>query len=156
MTICRRPGSREGKGVNKETGPWWAYHPGAGSGRSGRCSIAARSAARPMPSCWNSSRSGDAAEMAFEALVARHGPDVLRACRRILPDPNDADDAFQATFLVLAPGHQADRSAGRIRSAPGCTGPLSGWPQGEGCRRASATARAAGGRPARGGFRLPE
>ncbi len=45
---------------------------------------------------------GDAAEMAFEALVARHGPDVLRACRRILPDPNDADDAFQATFLVLA------------------------------------------------------
>jgi RNA polymerase sigma factor (sigma-70 family) len=45
---------------------------------------------------------GDAAEMAFEALVARHGPDVLRACRRVLPDPNDADDAFQATFLVLA------------------------------------------------------
>jgi RNA polymerase sigma factor (sigma-70 family) len=45
---------------------------------------------------------GDGAEMAFEALVARHGPDVLRACRRILPDPNDADDAFQATFLVLA------------------------------------------------------
>ena len=45
---------------------------------------------------------GDAAEMAFETLVARHGPDVLRACRRILSDPNDADDAFQATFLVLA------------------------------------------------------
>jgi cobalt-zinc-cadmium efflux system outer membrane protein len=46
--------------------------------------------------------SGDAAETAFEALVVRHGPKVLRACRRILPDPNDAEDAFQATFLVLA------------------------------------------------------
>jgi hypothetical protein len=38
---------------------------------------------------------------AFEAIVARHGPMVLGVCRRLLSDPNDVDDAFQATFLVL-------------------------------------------------------
>jgi RNA polymerase sigma factor (sigma-70 family) len=37
----------------------------------------------------------------FEALVARHGPMVLSVCRGILRDPNDAEDAFQATFLIL-------------------------------------------------------
>lgn len=41
-------------------------------------------------------------EAAFEALVRRLGPKVLAACRGILPDPHDADDAFQATFIVLA------------------------------------------------------
>jgi RNA polymerase sigma factor (sigma-70 family) len=44
---------------------------------------------------------GDAAELAFTALVERHGPMVLRVCRGSLKDPNDAQDAFQATFLVL-------------------------------------------------------
>ena len=48
-------------------------------------------------------------EVAFEALVSRLGPMVLGICRRMLADPHDVDDAFQATFLVLV------RRAGSIR-----------------------------------------
>jgi RND family efflux transporter MFP subunit len=40
-------------------------------------------------------------EAAFEELLARHGPMVLAVCRQLLRDPHDAEDAFQATFLVL-------------------------------------------------------
>ncbi len=47
------------------------------------------------------SRRDEAAELAFEALVHRHGPMVFRVCRAILRDSHDAHDAFQATFLIL-------------------------------------------------------
>ena len=47
---------------------------------------------------------GESAEAAFEALVDRHGPMVRSVCRSVLRDAHEADDAFQATFLVLARG----------------------------------------------------
>ncbi len=47
-------------------------------------------------------RGGDEAEMAFGALVERHGAMVLRTCLAVLRDEHDARDAFQATFLILA------------------------------------------------------
>ena len=50
----------------------------------------------------------DLAEIAFAALVHRHGPMVLRVCRQVLGDPHAAEDAFQVTFLILA------RKAGSI------------------------------------------
>ena len=54
---------------------------------------------------------------AFEALVARYGPMVAGTCRAILHDHHDVEDAFQATFLVLA------RKAASIRAGV-CLG---GW-----------------------------
>jgi membrane fusion protein (multidrug efflux system) len=45
---------------------------------------------------------GEPRELAFAALVERHGPYVLRVCRAVLRDENAAEDAFQATFLALA------------------------------------------------------
>jgi RNA polymerase sigma factor (sigma-70 family) len=47
-------------------------------------------------------RGGDEAEDAFAALVHRHGPVVLGVCGRMLPGSHDAEDAFQATFVILA------------------------------------------------------
>jgi RNA polymerase sigma factor (sigma-70 family) len=45
---------------------------------------------------------GEHEETAFAALLRRHGPMVLHVCRRILHQVHDAEDAFQATFLLLA------------------------------------------------------
>jgi RNA polymerase sigma factor (sigma-70 family) len=47
-------------------------------------------------------RSDEAAEFAFAAIVERHGPMVLRVCKQVLRHPQDAEDAFQVTFMVLA------------------------------------------------------
>jgi RNA polymerase sigma factor (sigma-70 family) len=55
-------------------------------------------------------------EPAFAALVARHGPMVLGVCRKLLADPLDVEDAFQATFLVLV--RRAGSLKDRDRLAP--------------------------------------
>ncbi len=58
-------------------------------------------------------------EQSFQNLVDRHGPVVLRICRNILGDMHTAEDAFQATFLLLS------RKAKTI--APRHPGALAGW-----------------------------
>jgi RNA polymerase sigma factor (sigma-70 family) len=75
---------------------------------------------------------------AFELLMWRHGPMVLNTCRRLLPGREDAEDAFQATFLVLL------RKAGSIRRREA----LAAWLHRVACRIAG-RARTAGARRCR-------
>ena len=78
-------------------------------------------------------------EAAFEALVRRHGPMVLAVCRRLLHNPDDAEDAFQATFLVLV------RKAASIRPSE----MVGNWLYGVAYRTALEAKRAIGKRRAK-------
>src|SRR4051794_9881264 len=55
-------------------------------------------------------------EAAFAALLQRHGPMVLGVCRSVLRHPQDAEDAAQATFLVLAKKAASIRQQGSLAS----------------------------------------
>ncbi len=77
--------------------------------------------------------------VAFETLVRRHGALVLGVCRRVTRNPHDAEDAFQATFLVLA------QKAGALRNAA----LLGNWLYGVAFRIAYRARRATGRRRAR-------
>ncbi len=80
----------------------------------------------------------ESSELAFQSLVERHGPMVLRVCRAVLRDPHDAEDAFQTTFLVLA------RRADSIRARDSVASWLHGVAYRTGCcARASAARRRA-------------
>jgi RNA polymerase sigma factor (sigma-70 family) len=72
-------------------------------------------------------------ETAFEALLHRHGPLVFGVCRKFLYNPHDAEDAFQATFLILA------RKAGSV-APQSLLGP---WLYGVACRVAARARKAA-------------
>jgi RNA polymerase sigma factor (sigma-70 family) len=83
-------------------------------------------------------------EAAFTALVRRHGRLVYQVCRRALGQTQDAEDAFQATFLLLA------RKAGSIRKGSS----LASWLHGT-ALRVSRNARRAGRRRAAAEARKP-
>ncbi|HEY7424440.1 MAG TPA: sigma-70 family RNA polymerase sigma factor [Gemmataceae bacterium] len=60
-------------------------------------------------------------QAAFTELMRRHGPMVLRTCRRVLGHGPDAEDAFQAAFVLLA------RKAGQLRRGAAGRQSLGGW-----------------------------
>ena len=63
-----------------------------------------------------SSEQDESAELAFSVLLARHGSMVLKVCRGVLGDDHQAEDAFQATFLILASRARSIRRQASVAS----------------------------------------
>src|SRR5262249_17684685 len=106
-----------------------------GRGTAGMAMSAANMTDRQLLERFASRRDEDA----FAHLVHRHGPMVLGVCRQILRQEQDAEDAFQATFLVLS------RKAGAIHSPEA----LPNWLYGVANRLATRMKAAASQRQAR-------
>src|SRR5262245_60715992 len=87
--VAARGGIRMATGVLTGAIPWLRYLPAAARAASSDGELLDRFISRRDP-------------LAFEVLVRRHAAMVFAVCRRILRHTEDAEDAFQATFLVLA------------------------------------------------------
>ena len=98
---------------------------------SGPCSPTGGPPTGPTPTC--SRRLSPPRRTAFAALVRRHGPLVLATARRATGNPADADDVFQATFLLLA------RNAAAVRNPAA----VAGWLHGVAGRMARTARRSA-------------
>src|SRR5262245_12953330 len=116
VTVCPPPGCNLGRGLGAEARGMAGRQPPLGVQHIHKLAGAARVedlGDGPLLDRFLARRDGEA----FAALVRRHGPMVLGVCRRVLRDGHTAEDAFQATFLVLL---RRARTLDRRRS-------LAGW-----------------------------